>query len=72
MAITTKIPFAFAFSTADLIVVGDIASIRIVSTPEAKELGVTPKLKIVDFAVAGFDAELMGYSPKFSSEKTGR
>ena len=49
--------------------VGDTASIRIASTPEAKELGVTPKLKIVDFAVAGFDAELMGYSPKFSSEK---
>ena len=31
-----------------------------------------PKLKIVDFAVAGFDAELMGYSPKFSSEKLAK
>ena len=42
------------------------------SADKAKELGVTPKLKIVDFAVAGFDAELMGYSPKFSSEKLAK
>ena len=45
------------------------AAVVIMSADKAKELGVTPKLKIVDFAVAGFDAELMGYSPKFSSEK---
>uniref|UniRef100_A0A1B0FCH1 Thiolase N-terminal domain-containing protein n=1 Tax=Glossina morsitans morsitans TaxID=37546 RepID=A0A1B0FCH1_GLOMM len=42
------------------------AAVVIMSADKAKELGVTPKLKIVDFAVAGFDAELMGYSPKFS------
>ena len=39
------------------------------STEKAKELGVAPKLKIEGYAIAGFDAELMGYSPKFSSEK---
>ena len=36
---------------------------------KAEELGVTPKMKIEGYAIAGFDAELMGYSPKFSSEK---
>ena len=36
---------------------------------KAEELGVTPKVKIEGYAIAGFDAELMGYSPKFSSEK---
>ena len=41
----------------------------VMSAEKAKELGVIPKLKIEGFAVAGFDAELMGYSPKFSSEK---
>lgn len=39
------------------------------SAEKAKKLGITPRLQVVDFAVAGFDAELMGYSPKFSSEK---
>ena len=28
-----------------------------------------PKLRIEGYAVAGFDAELMGYAPKLSSEK---
>ena len=36
---------------------------------KAEELSVTPKMKIEGYAIAGFDAELMGYSPKFSSEK---
>ena len=48
------------------------AAVVIMSADKAKELGVTPKLKIVDFAVAGVDAELMGYSPKFSSEKLAK
>ena len=39
------------------------------SKEKAEELGVTPKMKIEGYAIAGFDAELMGYSPKFSSEK---
>lgn len=45
------------------------AAVVVMSAEKAKELGVTPKLRIDGFAVAGFDAELMGYSPKFSSEK---
>lgn len=45
------------------------AAVVVMSAEKAKELGVIPKLKIEGFAVAGFDAELMGYSPKFSSEK---
>ena len=45
------------------------AAVVVMSAEKAKELGVTPKLKIEGFAVAGFDAELMGYSPKLSSEK---
>ena len=45
------------------------AAVVVMSADKAKELGVTPKLKVEGFAVAGFDAELMGYSPKFSSEK---
>lgn len=45
------------------------AAVVLMSKEKAEELGVTPKLKIEGYAVAGFDAELMGYSPKFSSEK---
>lgn len=45
------------------------AAVVVMSLDKAKELGVVPKLKIEGYAVAGFDAELMGYSPKFSSEK---
>lgn len=45
------------------------AAVVVMSSDKAKELGVQPKLKIEGFAIAGFDAELMGYTPKFSSEK---
>lgn len=45
------------------------AAVVVMSEEKARELNVTPKLKIEGYAVAGFDAELMGYSPKFSSEK---
>ena len=45
------------------------AAVVVMSADKAKELGVVPKLKVEGFAVAGFDADLMGYSPKFSSEK---
>ena len=45
------------------------AAVVVMSEEKAAELGATPKLKIEGYAVAGFDAELMGYSPKFSSEK---
>ena len=42
---------------------------QVIAKEKAEELGVTPKMKIEGYAIAGFDAELMGYSPKFSSEK---
>lgn len=45
------------------------AAVVVMSEEKAKELGLQPKLKIEGFAIAGYDAELMGYSPKFSSEK---
>lgn len=45
------------------------AAVVLMSKEKALELGVTPKLVIEGYTVAGFDAELMGYSPKFSSEK---
>lgn len=45
------------------------AAVVLMSKEKALELGVTPKLVIDGYTVAGFDAELMGYSPRFSSEK---
>lgn len=45
------------------------AAIVVMAREKAEELGVVPKMKIDGYEVAGFDAELMGYSPKFSSEK---
>lgn len=48
------------------------AAVVVMSREKAKELGIVPKLKVEGFAVAGYDAELMGYSPKFSSEKLAK
>lgn len=48
------------------------AAVVVMSKEKAQELGVIPKLKIEGFAVAGFDPEHMGYSPKFSSEKLAK
>ena len=45
------------------------AAVVVMSREKAEQLGLTPKLKIEGYTVAGFDAELMGYSPKFSSEQ---
>lgn len=45
------------------------AAVVVMSEEKARALGVLPKLQIEGYAVAGFDAELMGYSPKLSSEK---
>lgn len=45
------------------------AAVVVMAKEKAEELGIAPKLKIEGYAIAGFDAELMGYSPKFSSEK---
>lgn len=48
------------------------AAVVVMSKEKAQALGVIPKLKIEGFAVSGFAAELMGYSPKLSSEKLAR
>ena len=48
------------------------AAVVVMSREKAEELGVIPKLVIKGWTVAGFDAELMGYSPKLSSEKLAK
>ena len=48
------------------------AAVVLMSKDKAKELGLTPMLEIKGYAVAGYKAELMGYSPKFSSEKLAK
>lgn len=45
------------------------AAVVVMAREKAEELGIAAKLKIEGYAIAGFDAELMGYSPKLSSEK---
>ena len=45
------------------------AAVVVMSREKAEEWGITPKLCIKGYTVEGFDAELMGYSPKISSEK---
>lgn len=47
-------------------------AVVVMSKEKADELGIKAMLKIEDYAVAGFKAELMGYSPKFSSEKLAK
>lgn len=48
------------------------AAIVVMSKEKADELGVKPLLKIEGYSIAGFDAELMGYSPRFSSEQLAK
>ncbi|HIU75596.1 MAG TPA: thiolase family protein [Candidatus Pelethocola excrementipullorum] len=45
------------------------AAVVLMSREKAEELEVIPKLAIKGYAITGFHAELMGYAPKFSSEK---
>lgn len=45
------------------------AAVVVMSEEKAQALGVLPKLCIEGFAVAGLEAEIMGYAPKLSSEK---
>lgn len=48
------------------------AAVVVMSREKAQELGVTPKLLIKGFAVAGIEAEIMGYAPKRSNERLAR
>lgn len=45
------------------------AAVVLMTRAKAAELGCTPMLTIRGYAVAGFDASLMGYSPYYSSKK---
>ena len=45
------------------------AAVVVMSRAKAEELGVVPKLTVRGYAVAGIEAEIMGYAPKLSSEK---
>lgn len=45
------------------------AAVVVMSREKAESLGIVPKLVIKGYAVSGFDGALMGYTPKFSSEK---
>lgn len=48
------------------------AAVVVMSEEKAKELGIAGKLKIEGYAVAGIEAEIMGYAPKLSSEKLAK
>ena len=48
------------------------AAVVVMSRDKADALGIVPILKIEGYTVAGFDAELMGYAPKFSSEQLAK
>lgn len=45
------------------------AAVVVMSADKAKELGITPKLQVVDFLIAGNEPAYFGYAPKFSSEQ---
>ena len=45
------------------------AAVVVMAREKAEQLGINPKLVIKGFAVAGCEAELMGYAPKLSTEK---
>ncbi len=45
------------------------AAVVVMSKEKAEQLGVKGILKIEGYAVEGFDAELMGYAPKISTDK---
>lgn len=45
------------------------AAVVLMTRAKAEELGCTPMVTVRGYAIAGFDASLMGYSPYFSSRK---
>lgn len=45
------------------------AAVVVMSEEKARALGVAPEMKIEGYAVVGFDAALMGYAPKYASQK---
>lgn len=45
------------------------AAVVLMTEEKAKELGCTPKMELLGYAIAGYEAELMGYTPYFSTQK---
>ncbi len=45
------------------------AALVLMTEEKARELGCKPLMEFMGYAVAGFEAELMGYSPYFSTKK---
>lgn len=48
------------------------AAVVLMSREKAEQLGIVPKLRVEGYAVAGLEAEIMGYAPKLSSEKLAK
>lgn len=48
------------------------AAVVVMSKEKALELGVIPKLCIKGYAITGLASEIMGYAPKFSSERLAK
>lgn len=45
------------------------AAVVLMTAEKAKELGCTPLMELKGYAVAGFEAELMGYTPYYATKK---
>ena len=48
------------------------AAVVVMSEDKARELGLKPLLRVEGFAVAGIEPQIMGYAPKYSSEKLAK
>lgn len=71
-----KLRPCFVFDNTGTVTAGNSSSLNdaaaavvIMTRAKAEELGCTPMVAIRGFAIAGYDASLMGYSPYFSSKK---
>lgn len=71
-----KLKPCFLFDGTGTVTAGNSSSLNdaasavvVMSQEKAKELGVKPLLTIKGYAVAGIASEIMGYAPKYSSEK---
>ena len=74
-----KLKPCFVFDGTGTVTAGNSSSLNdaasavvIMSREKAEQLNITPLLKIEGFAVSGIDAEIMGYAPKYSSEKLAK
>lgn len=71
-----KLKPCFLFDGTGTVTAGNSSSLNdaasavvVMSQEKAEELGVKPLLTIKGYAVAGIASEIMGYAPKYSSEK---